>query len=279
MLALESSRWKKLTHAYGAAADVPELIRAIEAERSPDFTDGGAWFEVYSSLYHQHSMYPATYAAFPNLVRVANSGTLPQRTAILCLAGEMRIFGHVDSPVPRDLIPDFEAAMDEIKRSSLETVKEAWNANEEWTTHGDLLQAFGGLRHPTSGYVVQLNYLVRENWSVEAACPACGNVMVGELRDPFVSTVQISSGKLNRTTSRMVLVDRDGYPAAHAKGEAFIASGRSDWELAETPLVLSSLAAALGDTELAFRVLDLGTRVECAYCGHRFVLADSLSPL
>ena len=66
MVPLDSPRWEALRHAYGSGGDVPDLIRAIEDEKNPNYRDGGTWFEVYSSLYHQYSTYSAMSAALSN---------------------------------------------------------------------------------------------------------------------------------------------------------------------------------------------------------------------
>jgi hypothetical protein len=277
---LDSPRWNDLRHAYGPAGDVPDLIRAVEAEATPDYSDGGAWCEVYSSLFHQHSTYSATYAALPHLVRVAGSRTLPQRVAVLCLVGEIMVYGHPEEEIPADLLPDFERAVAEVKRSSLFAVREAALAGEVGWTLGDLLLAFGGLRHPESGYVVQLGYLVREDWSVEAGCPRCGETMVAELGEEEIVTLRLDGrgGTLPESATASP-VDRSGYADRVAKGRAVLALGSHDWPLEDTPAVLAALAGECGDGLLADRILDLGILVSCAYCGQGFILAEGLRAL
>jgi hypothetical protein len=281
---LDSPRWNDLNHAYGPAGDVPDLIRAIESEKMPNYRDGGVWFEVYSSLYHQYSTYSATYAALPHIVRTGETGTLWQRVAVMCLAGEIRIHGHADEEIPPDLVPDFDSAMVTVKASSLKTVREAMPAvvadpaGASWTS-GDLLHAFGGLRYPKSGYVVQLNYLVCEGCRVEPGCPSCGKRMVAEMREEGLSTLKVNRGYTEPESARTASVDRSGYPAHIAKGQALVAPGDMDWEPEDTPNVLSALAAEAGHELLAARILDLGTVVPCAYCGHRFELSKGLRAL
>jgi hypothetical protein len=282
---LDSPRWKALSHAYGSAGDVPDLIRAIEAEKVPNHRDGGTWFEVYSSLFHQYSTYSATYAALPHIVRVAELGTPGQRVAVLCLAGGIRVQGRADEPIPGDLLPDFESAVARVKDSSLQTVREAaqpgmTDADRSGWMLGDLLLAFGGLRHPKSGFVVQLEYLVREDWSVEPRCPSCGAIMVAELREEGITTLRLNSGgRTEPESAKRAPVDRSGYPGLLAEGQAILARGDADWALEDTPAVLAALADEAGDRLLATRILDLGTVAPCAFCGQRFELSQGLRAL
>ncbi|MEU6793099.1 hypothetical protein ABZ907_15490 [Nonomuraea wenchangensis] len=80
-----STDWSRLEHAYGAATDLPQLFQEIgDPELAPN-----AWHELWSSLCHQGTVYPASFAALPVLADVA-SGRLPgdQRSAI-SLAGRI----------------------------------------------------------------------------------------------------------------------------------------------------------------------------------------------
>jgi hypothetical protein len=69
---LDDVRWSELGHAFGAADDVPARIRAVASH------DANARREAYRSLYgtilHQGSIYPATIAAIPFLLRVLAHG-------------------------------------------------------------------------------------------------------------------------------------------------------------------------------------------------------------
>ena len=99
---LNSPRWRQLWR-----HDIPSLIREMEAETDPDFTGEGAWCDVYSTLFHQRSTYPVTYAALPHIARIGAKGTVWQRVAVMCLFGEIRICSFPDSEIPTDLLADF----------------------------------------------------------------------------------------------------------------------------------------------------------------------------
>lgn len=55
---LDDVPWSALTHAYGSAEDVPDLLRALGA---PDAdTRECAWHDLHGSIWRQGSIYEAT---------------------------------------------------------------------------------------------------------------------------------------------------------------------------------------------------------------------------
>ncbi len=72
MLSLDSNRWAELKHAYGAAADIPALLRQLgELPSSED--DAEPWFTLWSALAHQGDVYSASFAAVPHVVHALAS--------------------------------------------------------------------------------------------------------------------------------------------------------------------------------------------------------------
>lgn len=68
MLKLADPRWNSLEDAYGKASRVPGLLRAVVANKSlKSNPQSGPWFDLWSRLYHQGSIYNASYAAVPVL--------------------------------------------------------------------------------------------------------------------------------------------------------------------------------------------------------------------
>ena len=72
MLSLDDPEWADLTHAYGSASDIPDLLRLLAAKPGPK-SDYRAepWFTLWSSLCHQGDVYTASYAAVPHVVQIA----------------------------------------------------------------------------------------------------------------------------------------------------------------------------------------------------------------
>jgi hypothetical protein len=103
MLSLDSPRWSTLQHAYGAASDIPALLRQL-----PDFPPSEGtkepWFTIWSSLAHQGDVYTASFAAVPHIV--AGLATNPTRASgtYFQFPAWVEICRHrngVEVPVPR----------------------------------------------------------------------------------------------------------------------------------------------------------------------------------
>jgi hypothetical protein len=68
MLSLDSPHWRELQHAYGSAADIPPLLRALES-LPPSAGREEPWFTLWSALAHQGDVYSASFAAVPHVIR------------------------------------------------------------------------------------------------------------------------------------------------------------------------------------------------------------------
>jgi hypothetical protein len=52
MLSLNGPRWTYLTYTYGAATDIPALLKQL-ADFPPDGSNDKPWFALWSALAHQ----------------------------------------------------------------------------------------------------------------------------------------------------------------------------------------------------------------------------------
>jgi hypothetical protein len=83
---LDEIDWSKLTHAYGEASDVPDLIKALVSPR-PDEREA-AYGELFSNIYHQGTVYDASVHALPFLIDLlATPGTLELDSLAMLVAG------------------------------------------------------------------------------------------------------------------------------------------------------------------------------------------------
>lgn len=73
--------WSRLTHAYGAAHDIPGLLD----QAGPAPADR-VWSDLWSRLCHQGTVYTASYAALPALTEMARQWRAPQQFQPLLLA-------------------------------------------------------------------------------------------------------------------------------------------------------------------------------------------------
>ena len=80
---LHNVDWSALTHAYGPAADVPELIMALAAADRQ--ARKNAYWELYGNIFHQGTRYPATAPAIPFLLELLADPSTPDRHELLLL--------------------------------------------------------------------------------------------------------------------------------------------------------------------------------------------------
>ena len=78
---LDSIDWTSLAHAYGSAHDVPHMIRAMASD-DPEARQQ-AFYEAYSNICHQGTVYSATAPAVPFLIEVAAAADRPDRDRVL----------------------------------------------------------------------------------------------------------------------------------------------------------------------------------------------------
>ena len=99
-LDLDSTKWALLHDAYGPATKIPSLLKSLRDKNSDSFD------ELFERICHQGSIYSASIAAFPHLVRMAeNAASENAQVDILLLAGaicesrdlEMALFAVEDA--------------------------------------------------------------------------------------------------------------------------------------------------------------------------------------
>jgi len=112
--------WTTLRHAYGGAANIPELLD--QARRAPA---GGSyrdepWFSLWSALCHQGDVYTASYAALPELLAIAQARQEDHAAARECvlLAGMIELDralpeGRSPPPIPSSLTTAYHTALEE----------------------------------------------------------------------------------------------------------------------------------------------------------------------
>lgn len=84
---LDAIDWKSLRHAYGEASDVPKLIRALVSDH-PGKREG-ALDALFSTIWHQGTVYSASPAAVPFLVELLDADAQEDLPAILELLAHL----------------------------------------------------------------------------------------------------------------------------------------------------------------------------------------------
>lgn len=160
-LDLASAEWSSLHDAYGPATELPSLLAGLDDEPT-DVLD-----ELYGRICHQGSIYPASIAAFPHLIRIAGNAELDTRTEILALAGLICESRDLASALQSSSHANaFSAAVPVASALASQSLSETIDANE-----GIYLlkaaMAFAG--HP--GLARLLDGLVNEEFVLN--CPSC----------------------------------------------------------------------------------------------------------
>ncbi|WP_312404549.1 hypothetical protein [Brevundimonas sp.] len=129
MLELDDSRWSELTHAYGAASDIPDLLHALAKRPQQQGANNEPWFTLWSSLFHQGDVYTASYAAIPHVVQIAVSEENPIDFDFLLLPASVdvaRVNGR-GPEVPDFLIVAYDSAIARLPDCVAAHLGESWN--------------------------------------------------------------------------------------------------------------------------------------------------------
>ena len=90
---LDEIPWNRLTHAYGPADDVPDLLRSLRTAPAETTGQQSPLWHLCGNIWHQGSVYEATAYAVPFLIELAASPQVPDRVGILALLAEIAT-GH-----------------------------------------------------------------------------------------------------------------------------------------------------------------------------------------
>jgi len=105
MLELQSKRWNELSHAYGPAKDIPELLKQLTLLPAISDYETEPYYSLWSSLCHQGDVYSASYAAVPHLLSIKLLDGSPSTVSILQLVIciEIARLSKRGSSIPNDI--------------------------------------------------------------------------------------------------------------------------------------------------------------------------------
>jgi hypothetical protein len=158
VLPLDDPRWATLTHAFGAATDVPGWLRSLAAGKD-------VWQPLWSALCDD-AVYPATYAAVPHLVDIA--ATLPPRAQLpfwTFVAEVART--RAPAPIPKLLDADYHAAIPRARKLAFATLDARVVDEREAAVLLAALAALAG--HPTISHALEA--LADDDLAIP--CPDC----------------------------------------------------------------------------------------------------------
>ncbi len=166
MLSLDDVHWEALT-AHGRAGDVPGLLRTLRRASTPEQATA-LTHAITEYICFQYDVYTASYAALPHLVEAAAGQPVSERAYLLGLIGRIAALGQrqTATPVPPDLLPDYEAGLQRTAELALEALHLPWNAADLRLLCGTLAAVRG---HP----VLALDLLETVANPAALQCPAC----------------------------------------------------------------------------------------------------------
>lgn len=130
MLSLDSPRWSTLTHAYGDASDIPNLLRQLEHLPSSE-GDKEPWFSIWSSLAHQGDVYTASFAAVPHVVAFLASSPARADFSFFQFPAWVEICRRKqDISIPGDLAPAYWAALAELPALVAKAAESDWDESK-----------------------------------------------------------------------------------------------------------------------------------------------------
>jgi tetratricopeptide (TPR) repeat protein len=134
MEGLDKVAWAELEHAYGSAADVPDLLRRLlDADPKARIV---ALDALYGNVFHQGTRYPATPYVVPFLIDLCGSAEVPRRGDLLRFWGSLiagyfsvrerptwgdgeRVYVGGEAQVPDDDDDGFAEELHQIYRASV----------------------------------------------------------------------------------------------------------------------------------------------------------------
>lgn len=135
---LDEVDWASMNHAYGSAADVPELIRNIASD--DDEVREEAFYAAYGNIFHQGSRYEATAPAVPFLLEILQQPDYPAQAALLYLLSHL-VMGYSESWIPYGVGFQIEGMREELAELEARPAEErendekddlGWGTDEEW---------------------------------------------------------------------------------------------------------------------------------------------------
>ncbi|MEU5885067.1 hypothetical protein [Spirillospora sp. NPDC047279] len=98
---LDEVDWGSLKHAYGSAEDVPQALRDVASDDLGVANEASE--HLFSSIYHQGTLYTATPKAVPFIVRLATQPRSPRRLGMVSLLAAIAASGDAEPQVLADV--------------------------------------------------------------------------------------------------------------------------------------------------------------------------------
>lgn len=201
---LDQIPWKDLTHAYGSAEDVPDLLRALKTAPPELQGEESPLWHLYGNIWHQGTVYEATAFAVPFLIEIASDPQTLDRKGVLGLLADIAK-GESYRVCHNNLLNELD--FEEKKSRELKWVKDAHDAvargystlAELTTEPSDVRLAAAHVLAQLPNYAVQVGSIVREmlDREVRGLNRAGLLLLLGQSGDRSNQTLSILSAAVN----------------------------------------------------------------------------------
>ena len=149
MISLDSADWGGLDHAYGAASDIPRLLRDLADDPAPKAGfQAEPWFSLWSALCHQGDVYTASYAAVPHLVAICLAADCPVDMGFFLLAASIEVARATEHGpgVPARLAQPYQEALGQLHSCAFHQATHEWDEAIALSIAAALAAAKGQIR-------------------------------------------------------------------------------------------------------------------------------------
>ncbi len=252
MIAAMTPDWSHLKHAYGSASDLP---RFFDEAGDPELAEV-AWEELWASLYHQGSVYTASFAALPVLADIAAGRKPGDCWQALGLAGRI-VVQEQQLHEPGYVQRCYPSAMSELLQlTQKQVMARPFEGDEDdflyWLEH---LLAFEGVP-------IWRRNLGRGAYRV--VCPSCAGSLEVDLSYKLRGTRRRDPNALFRVVGREGPVLTAVLPAAPA-------------DLPPLASRLHDLAVRAGQSAAADHLTHLFGLTTCPDCASKFSVPDQIA--
>src|SRR4051812_14595240 len=107
--------WENLSHAYGKASNIPQLLSSLSAYPEESNYEEEPWFSLWSSLYHQGTIYSASFAVVPEIVKLILLAPERVTPSFFSLPTSIEVARKKQNiEIPAELLASYENAISEL---------------------------------------------------------------------------------------------------------------------------------------------------------------------
>lgn len=112
--------WENLNHAYGKASNIPKLLAKLSAYPEEINYEEEPWFSLWNSLYHQGTIYSASFAAVSEIVKLIALKPESVTPSFFNLPISIELARKKQNiEIPIELLASYENAISELGKCAL----------------------------------------------------------------------------------------------------------------------------------------------------------------